>query len=230
MKPVLAGHSVADHSGTILSIDAAVGELLDLRICNIVGKSYTNITYHGDISRNIREIQYVAATNRPRMIRKRYARADGTLIHAEVHVSIMSSATFGVLTLGTIFMVDDPKCRFDAESLWREAKRLWSVGIVKADEMGEDLFADQGWLTMLELYIAECEGKAPFADRSAGFRRDEQVQRWLAALRDTGQIDLENENLAFAQLTSRGTAQVEAVLRTELRSRATAASRAAWPS
>ncbi|TPG52184.1 hypothetical protein EAH76_15920 [Sphingomonas glacialis] len=164
------------------------------------------------------------------MIRKRYARADGTLIHAEVQVSIMSSANFEELTLGTIFLVDDPKRRFGVEPLWREAKRLRSVGIVKADQMGEDLFADQGWLTILELYIAECEGQAPFADQSTGFPRDEQFPRRLVVLRDAGQIDLENENPASAQLTSRGTAQVETVLRAELTSRATGASRAALPS
>lgn len=226
MKPVLVGHSVADLSGTILSIDAAVGDLLDRRLCDIVGKSYTSITYHADVPRNIVELQRVADTNQPGMIRKRYARADGSLVHAEVQVSVMSSTHFGPLALATIFQVDDPTARFDAEALWLEAKRLRSVGLVKAEEMGGDLFADQGWVLMLELYIAECEGRVAFATLSAGSPRDERIPRWLAALRDAGQIDFENDHPGSAHLTSRGTAQVETILRAELKSRATVPSRA----
>lgn len=220
MKPLLVGHSVADMSGTILSIDTAFGDLLDRRLSDIVGRSYVSITCQHDVARNIMEVQRVTDTQLPRMIRKRYVRADGALVCAEVQVSMMRSARFGQLTLGTIFLVDAPKIGFDAEALWLEAKRVHAVGMIKAAEMGEELFADIGWLTMLELYIAECEGRAPFARPSAALACDARVPRWLAALRDAGHVEFETGNPGSAQLTSRGAVRLETILREELQSRA----------
>lgn len=218
MLPSFVGHSIADATGTIIGIDSSIGDLLYRAPAEIIGKSYTAITCAYDVDWNVRKVRALPKSGAPITLRKRYTRPDGSLVLADVEIFNVTSARLGLLTVGTIFRVDGEEDKLSPEALWCQALRARALCLMKSDELGPELFADLGWLTMLELYLAECEGRTAFDTTAISSIGQQPDSRWLSTLMQNGLIEPSTGSAYRMQLSANGISKVEKVLAAEIRS------------
>lgn len=210
---MLIGHSMADGSGLLLAVDPQICEIMQREERELIGMPFAALTHPDDRAHNLAMLEKLGFHDGPLLIRKRYVRPDGSSIWSNVRVSKLKGGDGGRL-VGTLEVVDPNQLKRGPESFWRSANQMCALIDRRRTELGEDFFADHGWTILLQVYLAEAEGRAiDLADLGERVAlRPTLVGRWVAMLQQKKLIELDAWSDHTPQLTSRGVAKVESVL------------------
>jgi PAS domain-containing protein len=203
-------HCVSSTAGTILVADSNFCRLLQRPHAELIGASYRSITVAEDLGKSADMLDALVDKAAPTRLRKRYWRPDGTTVEVDLLVSRFDAAGHLVSTLS---WREDDGARDTPLRMWKAALRLKHLYSLKMEEFGRELFGDYPGLILLDLYLAEAEGRlASLADLagSTGLPT-EAVQRWLRVL---GQRRLVQSSAGSAtvQLGHDGLGKVERLL------------------
>lgn len=210
---MLFGHSVADRSGTLLAVDAKVCEIMQRDERELIGIGFEALTHPGDCKRNVTVVASLRFGDEPLTIRKRYIRPGGSTVWANVQVSRLQGSDGGRL-VGTIVLINPESLKRGPETLWRAAKLVEARVQRRRRELGDDLFADFGWIILLQIYLAEAEGRVADAatiSDMAGIRLP-LVRHWLASLEQNKLVERSTFHEMAPQLSSRGMRKLESLL------------------
>lgn len=210
---MLIGHSLADRTGTLLAVDPQVCEIMEREQRELVGVAFEALTHPEDCTRNITAIARLRTGDGPLTIRKRYIRPDGSTVWSNVQVSRLEGSDGGRL-VGTIQLINQASVRRGPEGLWQSARRVSALVQRRRRELGEDLFADHGWLILVQIYLAEAEGRmATLASLSdAAAIPPPMVTRWIENLERKMLVERTGWPAVCPQLTASGMRKVEALL------------------
>lgn len=206
---MLIGHSVADRYGTLLAVDPGVCEITQREERELIGVRFETLTHPDDCTRNVIAVASLKIGDGPISIRKRYLRPDGSSVWSQVQVSRLQLSG-GACLVGTIQLISPER----PESLWRAARLIDALGQGLRHELGDDLFADYGWLILLQIYLAEAEGRivdVTSISETAAISSS-SVIRWIEALEKMALVERAMRHRELLQLTSRGMQKVEALL------------------
>lgn len=211
--PILTGHSLADRSGRLLAIDSNVCEILQREERHLIGVAFEALTHPGDRNRNSAAVANLSISDRPLSIRKRYLRPDGSFIWSDVQVSRLE-AKDGNRLVGTIQLISPESLKQAPANRWRSAKRAAESLSFRRRELGEDLFSDYFWAILLQIYLAEAEGREASLSWvcEASGTRASAIHRWLMVLEQKGLVERTEWPDHAPQLTTLGMRHVEKVL------------------
>lgn len=213
------GHSISDQAGNILHVDEAVADLLQRPVREMVGRSYLDITHPADRPRNKAQVGRLVTNGPPSIIRKRYLRADGSVVWADVNVVRLQRGSDSGRLVGKLSWsrADAPETAPD--ELWRAAREISAEIHMRRMALGDDLFADHAWLILLETYLAEAEGRPMDTASAAGTTAIPlpTVARWIKALQARQLIELHAVDETRFQLTGMGAHSVETLVAAHVR-------------
>lgn len=210
---MIIGHSLADKAGILLAVDPQVCEIMQREQRELVGVAFETLTHPDDCTRNITAVASLRIGDGPLTIRKRYIRPDGSVVWSKVQVSRLHGSDGGRL-IGTIQMIDPESCGRGPEDLWHAAGRVTALIQRRRRELGDDLFSDYGWLILVQIYLAEAEGRIASiaAISDAAEVPAPAVTRWLKVLQQKMLIELRGAPALFIELTASGMRKVETLL------------------
>ena len=211
---MLFGHSISDATGRIIAIDPTVCEIMQRSECDLVGMSYVDLTHPEDRTRNVDLVDRLTVLDGPMAIRKRYVRPDGSSVWTDVQVSRLNAGVDKGRLIGTIQLVDPNAVLRDPESLWQSARSANASIQQRREELGDDLFSDHAWIILLQVYLAEAEGRIIDGPSIAEATRLQAVgvERWLRVLQERKLVELTGRSGFIAQLTTSGSNKVEQLL------------------
>ena len=208
---MLIGNVLSNADGVILAIDEAVAVLLERRQCELAGLSYVEITYPSDRRRNAAFVDSLDPTHGPKSIRKTYITGTGGKVLVDLQTTCIGLRRDTSYLHSTVTTAD-PKVA--PRKLWRQARYLSKLASARDCAIGNDIFADAAWQLMLNLYIAEAEGRLAgprsLAD-STGLSID-ALTRWANALSSRGMIEAHVADATYYQFTSEGLDTLERLL------------------
>jgi PAS domain S-box-containing protein len=174
-------HCVSSTAGTILVADSNFCRLLQRPQSELIGASYRSITVAEDLEKSAEMIAGLLDKAGPTRLRKRYWRPDGTNVEVDLLVSRFDAAGHLVSTLS---WREEDAPRDTPLRMWKAALRLKHLYSLKMEEFGRELFGDFPGLILLDLYLAEAEGRLASLEEVAGSAglSVESVQRWLRVL------------------------------------------------
>jgi hypothetical protein len=188
--------------------------MLHRDMADILGMSYLDLTHPDDRLWNRGSVKSLGVADGPITIRKRYSRPDGIAVWCEAQVSRLDAGSDRGRLIGTLHQVAHPSVARTPKELWQSAFRMIGDLQRRRTELGGDLFLDFAWTLLLQLYLAEAEGRcgdlADLAMRSG--TRVASVRRWLSVLEERGLIDQTGEPGCAAQLTAAGVLKIERLL------------------
>ncbi len=192
---ILAGHVLIGDEGSILGADVGFGELLKACPHSLPGRRILDITAPADREECCRAMEGLRVTRRPFTIVKRLVRDDASLIWVRNSVSIMAGAHMGPVVATCTAVPEDPARRSPAALL--DAARF-----MRATAQGRDIVCEPqltsapGWDALLEIYIAEAEGRSIDVPALAGALRQSEalVRRWVAALVSHNVVEVETRD------------------------------------
>ncbi|MDE0879323.1 MAG: PAS domain-containing protein [Sphingomonas bacterium] len=205
------GHSVSDGDGTILTMDQAVADFIHRRLDDIIGRNFADLTHPDDVAANVKMVNDLSSRAGPMLVRKRYLRPGASPVDASLQVSRLMSRDGEHRLIGTIFAVEPVRVPTHAMRLQESAQRNLSETRMRAQQFGLALFSDQGWEILLEIYLAESEGRLIRPDDIAATMREPvaTIWRWLMAFEASNLIE-PVVKVAFAiQLTNDGYTKIE---------------------
>jgi PAS domain-containing protein len=199
---VLLGHTLATAEGRLLAVDPQVCEIMHREERELIGVTFHSLTHPDDLNRNVAALM---------------ARADGAAVWARIQVSRLR-ADDGSRLVGTIQLIKAPALDNGPENLWRSAKRISALVERRRVELTEDLFNDHAWLILLQIYLAEAEGRiADLTYITEAVRiRHALAERWLWVLEDRGLIEHTPWTDHAPQLTTAGMFKVERLLNSNI--------------
>jgi len=210
---MLIGHSLANKAGIILAVDRQICEIMQRGERDLVGVSFETLTHPDDCRRNIIAVAGLQIGDGPLTLQKRYVRPDRSAVWASVQVSRLPGDDGGHL-VGTIQLTNPEALRRDPESLWRAAKCADALIQRRRRELGDDIFGDYGWIVLVQIYLAEAEGRlaniASISDRAA--IRLSLVAQSVELLEQKMLVERTGWPGLFPQLTAYGMRKVEALL------------------
>ncbi len=214
---VLIGHTLATAEGRLLAVDPQVCEIMHREERELIGVTFQTLTHPDDLDKNVAALMALRVQDGPLSLKKRYVRADGSAIWSSIQVSRLR-ADDGSRLVGTIQMISAPSVDADPRSLWRSARRVHALIERRRAELSDDLFSDYPWLILLQVYLAEAEGrKADMLSITETTRlRQAMVERWLVVLESRGLIERSEWTDHAPQLTTAGMSRVEGLLRTDI--------------
>jgi hypothetical protein len=211
MKGRFIGHSVSDAGGTILTMDSAVTEFLYRSIDEVRGVNFAELTHPADRADNCARIAALSPEAAPVMIHKRYLRPGAAPVEAWVQVSRLSTRGGDDRLVGTILAIDAPLIDTKAGRLRDAATREVDGMRQRAFDFGRALFSDHGWEILLEIYLAESEGRLirpdDLSDRIG--EPTTMIWSWLLALERQALIEPVIAARFAIQLTADGFAKIE---------------------
>jgi hypothetical protein len=209
---MLIGHSVADAAGRILAIDEGICDFFQRPKRAIIGMTYQQLTHPTDRLRSDNAVLTLKVGGTPLELRKRYLLPDGTDVVARVQLSRLDTGPDAERLIGTLCQAEKEYRPPSPEGLWRTAARMSSSAAFRRRLLGEDLFIDYPLAILLEIYVAEAEGRALHSNELGDALRlpCNPVRRWAAVLRSRGLI--ENCGHDAVQLTALGLRNVELML------------------
>lgn len=214
---VLVGHSLGTAEGRLLAVDPQICEIMHRDERDLIGVTFQSLTHPDDLDKNVAAIMTLRVQDGPLSLRKRYVRPDGSSIWTSIQVSRLR-ADDGSRLIGTIQVIDVTSMDADPRDLWQSAKRL--IGLVerRRAELTDELFHDFPWLILLQIYLAEAEGRiADLSDIAEIVRmRDHLTERWLAVLESRSLIERPEWARNLPQLTATGLSKVERLLSSNL--------------
>jgi PAS domain S-box-containing protein len=207
------GHSLATAEGRLLAVDPQVCEILHREERDLIGVTFHSITHPHDIDGNVAAVMALRVQDGPLSLRKRYVRPDGSSVWSSIRVSRLQ-ADDGSKLVGTIELIAAPSASDGPEKLWRSAKRLTALIERRRAELTDELFNDYPWLILLQIYLAEAEGrKADVRGITDGSSlRESAAERWIRVLEGKGLIERSEWTDLVPQLTTLGAMKVERLL------------------
>lgn len=214
---VLIGHTLATADGRLLAVDPQVCEIMHREERDLIGMTFQTLTHPDDLDKNVAALMALRVQDGPLSLKKRYVRVDGSAIWSSIQVSRLR-ADDGSRLVGTIQMISAPSVDADPQSLWRSARRVHALIERRRAELSDDLFSDYPWLILLQVYLAEAEGRiADMLSITETTRlRQAMVERWLVVLESRGFIERSEWTDHAPQLTTAGMSTVERLLRTDI--------------
>ncbi|WP_174285332.1 PAS domain-containing protein [Sphingomonas bacterium] len=149
---------MADENGRLLSVDPQICEIMQREKRELVGVTYDTLTHADDRSRNVMLIVRLAIGDGPVTIRKRYVRPDSTVVWANVRASRLSESGRIVL-VGTIELFNLQRLNCSPEDLRQSALNALLNMERRRKELGDSLFSDYAWTILVQIYLAEAEGR-----------------------------------------------------------------------
>jgi len=200
----------------MLTVDDNFCRLMQRSEQELIGRSYTTITAPGDLEKSAKMLNGLVDKAAPTRLQKQYVRPDGSLVKVDLRVSRFDGDDRLVSSLS---WVEDRPHQATPRQLWRAARHIKALYAMRASELGADLFSDPVALILLEVYVAEAEGRvATIADIAAAAELPRaSTTRWIRALEQRDLIHALGTGAAMMQLTEQGSAKVERLLTSALR-------------
>lgn len=207
-----SAHCVSTTSGIILDVDRAFCSLVQRDERTLIGASYKTITLPDDIAKSTAMLRSMTVSGTPSRLRKRYRRPDGTIVHAGLLVTMAPDKN---RLLATVTWERRPADDESPFRLWRAALRLQRLYEARRQEFGEELFGDHVGVILLEVYLAEAEGRiATLATVSnAAGLRGPMVGRWIRVLCQYGLLHADRDLADVIHLSHAGLTKIERTLR-----------------
>lgn len=189
---MLPGHVVLDQQGRIVEADDSFGTLLLSPVDRLRGRDVLSLTAPADRAECTAAIAGLRATGQPFDIVKRFVRADESLLWVRNSVSQLTIRQESMI-VATCTPMPHHERRRTPETLLRSA-RLQAAMRKAQGSIGDPLLI-QGisWSTLLEVYIAEAEGRpidvASLVDQLQQSAR--LIQRWVDALMSADILEVE---------------------------------------
>jgi PAS domain S-box-containing protein len=204
-------HCVSTRTGIIRSVDAAFCDMVRRPGSDLVGRSYRVITVADDIAKSQRMLEGLVDRAVPTKLRKRYHRPDGSVVEADLLVSRFDDAGHLVSTL---FWQEPSPLAPSPLRMWRAAVQVRHLYSCRMAELGPDLFGDHVGAILIQIYLAEAEGRSlTIEDIAVAMAMNPgTVVRWLKALRQHGLAQSDAERPDAVQLTHDGLVKVERLL------------------
>ncbi len=210
---MLIGHSLADEEGLLIAVDTGVCEIMQREERELLGMSFKALTHPDDRERNVAALSKLGIHDGPLSIRKRYVRPDGSSVWSSVRVSRLRTLD-GERLVGTIELLDARRLTSTPERLWRSAKQVDALIRARRVKLGNDLFSDFAWVILLQLYLAEVEGREltilEIADRCDVWMG--LAARWVNVLEQKNLVERSEWTEHAPQLTGAGLRKVEQLL------------------
>jgi PAS domain S-box-containing protein len=186
------GHLLIDRSGAILEADAAFGRLVQAEPCALRGRAVLSLTADADRSECDAAIRGLLKTGRSFDMTKRFVREDTSVLWVRNSVSLMTIGRAEVV-VATCAWASAPEPS-SAPVVLRAAARAQQALIEDRASVGDPLLlGGPNWSTLLQLFIAEMEGRTvdlPALAAHYGHSLD-VVRRWVAVLIKAGLIEVE---------------------------------------
>jgi len=207
-------HCVSSMTGIILDFDDGFCRLVQRRPDQLIGISYTAITYPADLSKSRKMLTELIDKASPTHLRKAYVRPDGSLIKADLLVSKFGDEGRLITTLSWIDGRQEPS----PSRLWKAALRVKHVYDARLIEFGKDLFSDHVGLILLHMYLSEAEGRVVTALQVAKLINlsEQSVDRWVNVLVQRGLVEMPVNTSGYIQLSQDGIIRLERLLFTTL--------------
>jgi hypothetical protein len=141
-------------------------------------------------------------------------RPDGIAVWCEAQVSRLDTGSDRGRLIGTLHQLADESVSRTPKDLWQSACRMSGALQRRRTELGADLCFDFPWSLLLQIYLAEAEGRCVDLT-DLGMRsgiRLENVRRWLCVLDERGLVDTTAAPECAAQLSAAGVVKVERLL------------------
>lgn len=208
--PLPTAHCVSTVDGVILEVDAGFLDLVRRPEVDVVGASYTSITYRDDLNRSAKMLASLAERTPPKRLQKRYVRPDGEVIIANIYVTKFSNPE---RLISTLFWNDRGR-RLPPARLWEAALRMRRMHESRVNAFGQDLSTDPVGTLLTSLYLAEAEGRIIGLPQIATEARLLQgiTRRWLGILNQRGVVGSLDNIDTDVQLTQAGIASMEGIL------------------
>ena len=190
-----AGHVLIGSAGELLSMDAAFCDIMRLPEDEMRGRLVLDVTAPADRTECAMAIQRLRETGQPFEITKRFIRDDGSLVWVKNKVSITVGENQPEMIMATIEPITPREDRSPA-MLLDMARVHINVRRNRAAVCDPSLFSEPGWDAILELYLAEAEGRsldvaglAQIVGKSTAL-----TDRWIKALLHYRVIEIEYGN------------------------------------
>lgn len=205
-----SAHCVSTVDGVIVSVDQNFLLLMGRSELDVVGKSYRELTDLRDLDRSAAMLRALIAKAPPVRLQKRYVRPDGTIVHANV---LTTRFTDPDRLISTLYWSDVGR-ELPPIALWETALGIRHVQQVRRVEFGASLFNDGVDAIILELYLAEAEGRiitvTELMDR--GPVSGSITLRWITHLCCIGILESNCDPDADVSFTNDGMAKMERML------------------
>lgn len=214
---VLIGHSLATAEGVLLAVDAHICEIMHREERELIGATFQSLTHPEDLDKNVAALMALRVQDGALSLRKRYLRTDGSAVWSSIQVSRLRCDD-GSRLVGTIELINTSTVAATPESLWRSAQRVSALVEHRRAELTEDLFSDYAWLILLQIYLAEAEGRRadlPYITDAVRIRYA-LAERWLGVLESRGLIEQSPWSDHLPQLTTAGMSKIERLLNSNL--------------
>lgn len=205
-----SAHCVSTIDGVIVSVDQNFLRLIGRAEPDVVGKSYREFTDPRDLDRSSGMLRALVAKAPPVRLQKRYVRPDGTVVQANVLTTRFADPDRLISTL----YWSDANRPLPPVALWETALGIRHVQHVRRVEFGAALFSDGVDAIILELYLAEAEGRiVTIAElMKRGPVPDTTTLRWIRHLINIGIVEGKCEPDADVSFTNDGIAKMERML------------------
>ncbi len=194
---MLPGHVVLDQQGAILEADDSFGLLLMSPVAGLRGRNVLSFTAPADREECTRAIATLRDTGRPFDITKRFLRQDDSTVWVRNSVSRMIIER-KELIVATCTPISPDHHRRTPELLLDTARAQAAMAAARADIADPALVSGTSWNVLLQVYIAEGEGRAVSVAWLAEHLKLSHVtsQRWINALLAADVLEVEIRNLA----------------------------------
>jgi PAS domain S-box-containing protein len=191
------GHVLLDQQGGIVQADDSFGTLLLSPMARLLGRNVLSFTAPADRDECTQAIAKLRETGRPFDITKRFLREDDSVVWVRNSVSRMMVGD-NELIVATCTPIPDHMRQQTPDSLLRSARR--QVAMVEARGRIADpaVLAGPSWPALLEVYIAEAEGRAVNAAAlSSHFGQGIHLtRRWIDLLVGSDILEVETRNMS----------------------------------
>jgi hypothetical protein len=194
---MLPGHVLLDHQGAIVQADDGFGALLMTPAARLRGCDVLSITAPADREECYQAIAALQATGKPFDIVKRFIRHDDTVLWVRNSVSRMVFQQQDLI-VATCTPVVEPMGRHGPGDLHHTAQVQARMVEAQRSICHPFPLAGPSWPALLEVYIAEAEGRIIDINTLATKlgQRHELITRYVAALVGSGVLEVETRNLA----------------------------------
>ncbi|MEI5688910.1 PAS domain-containing protein [Sphingomonas sp. CV7422] len=188
-----AAHGLIRSDLTVVDIDSAYESILSLPRGAIIGHSVLDTLAAADRPAGERQLRHILDSGEARFFTHRHARADGSILWVNLHVSRIGAQGDWQLAV-TCQPLREPDVSPSAvEAQWRMARMLLTAIGHGKRAFGQALMGNPATEIMLSAYVAEAEARAINGGEIARRITVDWLlaRRWLLALGNAGFIELE---------------------------------------
>jgi hypothetical protein len=193
---MLPGHVLLDHHGAIVQADDGFGALLMTPAARLRGCDVLSITAPADREECCEAIAALKATGKPFDIVKRFIRQDDTVLWVRNSVSRMLVQQQDLI-VATCTPVLEPIARHAPGDLLHTAQVQVQMVEAQSSICHPFPLAGPSWPALLQVYIAEAEGRIMDIDMLAASLGQSRtlINRYVTALVGSGVLEVETRSL-----------------------------------